>query len=260
MLPILIPTAEPFFFRGGKVACLLLHGFTASPQEMRGLGEYLHREHGFTVLGVRLAGHATTPNDMRHMHWEDWVASAEDGWHLLRAGGWEDVVVVGLSMGGAIALLLASYLPVSGVVAMATPYTLPVHLPERALWLWSIFKPFIPKTNGEVYDPKGFEGRVSYPVYPVRSVAELAEMLDVMRPALPKVSVPALLIHSRNDRFVPPQNSERIFAALGSADKRLELVERSTHVVTQDAERHRVFRLTADFVEEIAARTGANPP
>ena len=260
MQPIVNPNATPFFFAGNKTACLLLHGFTAAPQEMRGLGEYLHKERGFTVLGVRLAGHATTPNDMRHMHWEDWVASAEDGWHLLRSGGWEDVVVVGLSMGGAIALLLAGYLPVRGVVAMATPYTLPVHFSERTLWLWSIFKPFIPKEKGEVYDPKGFEGRVSYPVYPVRSVAELAEMLDVMRPALPKVSVPALLIHSRNDRFVPPQNSERIFAALGSADKRLELVERSTHVVTQDAERHRVFRLTADFVEEIAARTGANPP
>ena len=75
--------AEPFFFPGGPTGCLLIHGFTGTPREMRWMGEYLSKK-GFTVLGVRLAGHATSPEDMRRSSWRDWVASIEDGITLLQ--------------------------------------------------------------------------------------------------------------------------------------------------------------------------------
>jgi carboxylesterase len=78
---MIIPTAEPFFFQGNKIGCLLIHGFTGAPKEMRWLGEYLANQ-GYTVLGVRLAGHATRPEDMRRMNWEDWAVSVEDGYYL----------------------------------------------------------------------------------------------------------------------------------------------------------------------------------
>ncbi|NTV37277.1 MAG: carboxylesterase, partial [Anaerolineaceae bacterium] len=53
-------TAEPFLLPGGKVGCLLIHGFTGTPKEMRWWGEDLAGR-GYTVLAPRLAGHATTP-------------------------------------------------------------------------------------------------------------------------------------------------------------------------------------------------------
>ena len=48
---LIVPGAEPFFFGvppGDRVGCLLLHGFTAMPEEMRWLGESLaeSRAHG----------------------------------------------------------------------------------------------------------------------------------------------------------------------------------------------------------------------
>ena len=254
MRPLLIPDAEPFFYLGNTTACLLVHGFTASPREMRGLGAFLHREHGYTVLGVRLAGHATTPEDMAHMRWQDWVASAEDGWHMLQSAGFQDVVVVGLSMGGVVALLLASYLPVKGVVSMAAPYDIAIPWRERVL---ALFRPFIPKGEGRVFDPKGFEGRVAYPVNPARSVLELEAMLGVLRQALPRVQAPALVLHSRDDLYVPPHNAEQIFAALRSPQKQLVWVEGSSHVVTLDAARETVFRTVGDFVHSLNANAGA---
>lgn len=256
MKPLLIPTAEPFLFPGNETACLLIHGFTASPREMRGLGEHLHRTHGFTVMGVRLAGHATTPADMAHMRWQDWVASAEDGWHLLRSAGFRRIVPVGLSMGGAIALLLASYLPVAGVASMAAPYLLRV---PRWEWLLGWVRPYFPKKKGRVFDPEGFRGRVAYPVNPARSVRQLNAMLKVVRASLAQVRVPALVLHSRNDDYVPHRNAEQIYAALGSTHKRLVWVERSTHVVTLDAARERVYREVGDFIAGLGQQ-GENTP
>jgi len=79
---MIIPTAEPFFFPGGPTGCLLVHGFTGTPKEMRWLGEYL-ASRGYSVLGVRLFAHATYPEDMIRARWYDWLASVEDGWHYL---------------------------------------------------------------------------------------------------------------------------------------------------------------------------------
>src|SRR3972149_1718691 len=112
----IIPTAEPFFFPGdpSKPACLLIHGFTGAPKEMRWMGEYLNQQ-GYTCLGVRLAGHATNPEDMIRSRYTDWIDSVEDGYHLLR-GLRDNIFLIGLSMGGDLALLISTRLaqPVEG--------------------------------------------------------------------------------------------------------------------------------------------------
>ena len=71
--PRIIPTAEPFFFPGDRTGCLLVHGFTGTPKEMRWLGEYL-ADLGFSALGVRLVGHATQVEDLIRTCWRDWLA------------------------------------------------------------------------------------------------------------------------------------------------------------------------------------------
>ena len=81
--PLTMPTAEPFFIPGGKTGCLLLHGFTGTPKEMRMLGDSL-AESGYTVLAPRHFGHAINPEAMGRARWQDWLASVEDGMNLLR--------------------------------------------------------------------------------------------------------------------------------------------------------------------------------
>ena len=73
---------EPFFFKGNQVGCLLVHGFPGTPQEMRWLGEFLQNQ-GYSVLGVRLSGHATQPSDLLRVRSSDWLADLEDGYHWL---------------------------------------------------------------------------------------------------------------------------------------------------------------------------------
>ena len=79
----IITTAEPFLLPGSKTGCLLIHGFTGAPKEMRWMGDYLSQQR-YSVLGIRLAGHATRPEDMIRSRSVDWIASVEDGYQLLR--------------------------------------------------------------------------------------------------------------------------------------------------------------------------------
>ena len=133
-----IQTAEPFFLPGSRTGILLIHGFTGTPKEMRWMGEYLNRELGFTCLGVRLAGHATRPKDMVRSRWTDWTASVEDGYNLLR-GAVDNIYLVGLSMGGALSLLMSTRLNVKGIVTISAPYMMPDEHPAWQIQLYSYF-------------------------------------------------------------------------------------------------------------------------
>lgn len=249
----IIPTAEPFFLPGNRTGCLLIHGFTGAPKEMRWMGEYLAGR-GLSVLGVRLAGHATRPEDMIRSNWTDWTASVEDGFHFLR-GCTDRVYLVGLSMGGVLSLLMSTRLDVNGVVALSTPYKLVDDWRLKYIDLLSNFIPFLPKGKtppGEGwFDQDAWQEHVSYPENPVRSIGQLDRLLVEMRAVLPKVNVPVLLIHSKDDDYVPPENLERIFASLGTSDKTRMYITGSGHVVTRDAARGLVFEAAYDFIQRI---------
>ncbi len=247
---MIIPSAEPFFFPGGEVGCLLIHGFTGAPKEMRWMGEYL-AEQGHSVLGIRLPGHATRPEDLPRVRWVDWLACVEDGWHTLNSATTQ-VFVLGLSMGGVLSLLLAARVPVNGVVAMSTPYELPPdpRIPFLRLIHW--FKPWVPGGESDWHDRKAEEVQVCYDGYPTRSILELKALLAEMRAGLPLVNAPVLLMHSRQDGGVNPENMPKICERLGGEDKFMLWFENSGHVLTRDAAREQVFKAAGEFIQRVS--------
>ncbi len=247
----IIPTAEPFLFPGSRTGCVLIHGFTGTPKEMRWMGEYL-ASRGFSVLGMRLAGHATRPQDLIRSRWTDWIASVEDGYHLL-SGLADHIYFIGLSMGGALSLLMSTRLNVSGVICISTLIHLPNDWRLEFLRLLSFVWQYAPKGKGPPdegwYDHEAWKGHISYPRNPVRSAAELGFLLREVRAALPQVCVPVLLIHSRDDDYISAENVEEIYAGLVNAPEREKLyLTGSGHVVTRDARRQQAFEAAAQFI------------
>ena len=244
-----IPTAEPFLFLGDDVGILLVHGFTGTPKEMRTMGEFFAGK-GKTVLGVRLPGHATQPEDISGKRWQDWVQAVEDGYHMLRCAG-RQVFVMGLSMGGILTLVTAARLPVKGAVAMSTPYILSEDPRLNYAEYLAPVMPEVPKGPPDWHDQAMAQVHVEYPKFPTRGLAEVRDLLKVMRAGLPEIRVPVLLVHSQNDGSVPPSNAQRIYAELGTQDKSLLMVEDSGHIVTRDQEREKVFEAALAFVNRL---------
>jgi len=243
---MIIPTAEPFIYPGGSIGVLLVHGFTGTPKEMREMGGYLHKQ-GFSVVGIRLAGHATNPNDMLRVRWEDWLASVEDGYHLLKDIS-DQIIIAGLSMGGVLSLLFSSKFAVAGVIAMSTPYDLPPD-PRRKLLplIYPILKN-IPKDAPDWDDPTVDQGHISYPAYPTKAIIELSILIKEMQDALKRIRIPALLMHSENDGGVPIENMFAIYTNLGSKNKKMLTLGQSGHVIVRDSEKDKVFSEAVSFI------------
>ena len=241
---------DAFAFDGGSAGCALMHGFTAAPREMRPLGRYLNEIGGFTVHGVRLAGHGTRPEDLAQTTWRDWYASGLEAVRGLRARC-DRVFACGLSLGGVLSLLLAARGEVDGVAAIAAPLR-PYDRRLKVARFLAPFKPYTPKSLADLHDPAALADHADYVRIPTRAAAELYRATREVERALPRVSVPVLVIHSRRDRVVPPADAQTIFDRVTAADKRLVWLERGGHIATEDYDKAVVFEETLRFIQSHA--------
>lgn len=229
------------------MGCLLIHGFTGAPPEMRPMGEFL-AEKGLTVSGIRLPGHGTTVEDMERARWTDWVGEAERGLHELQ-DRCEAVFVAGLSMGGLLTLYLGAQHPVQGLIPMAAA----VKVSNRLIHLVPVIKFFFrafpkdPPEKHDYVDPETFNRLWSYDVYPTRPAHELLKLTRQALPLLDRITAPILIIQGDQDDSVPPETARFIYDRVGSQDKELLMVH-SGHCVTVDAERERVWQASYDFI------------
>jgi carboxylesterase len=103
------------------------------------------------------------------------------------------------------------------------------------------------------FDKTAWQDHVSYPQNPVRSAAELKKLILAMRAALSKISVPVLLIHSKDETYVLPENMETIYTELTNVSDKTKLyITGSGHVVPRDASREQVFKSALEFIQRIS--------
>ncbi len=260
------PDTHEFFLPGTGLSALLIHGLTGTPYEMRYLGDRLARA-GIRVLGVRLKGHAATPEELGATGHSQWYESAVDGLERLRQYG-DPIVIIGLSMGAMLAAQLAADQreAVAGLVMLApafflhstTQAALRLIRPARA-WGDRIYV-----RSGRGSDIHDDAARSIHPgtrLMPLGAALSLIELSDRMRPRLGEVVQPTLLIHSRRDHTCPyERNVNLVMRHLGSVEKRALALEESYHVITVDSEKERVAQETLDFIAPFrtTARLSAN--
>ena len=242
----ILPGAEPFFFPGGPVGCLLIHGFTGTPKEMRPLGEYLANQ-GYSVLGIRLAGHATNIKDMRRTQWKDWLTSIEDGMNQLKSFT-KEIYFCGLSMGGILTLLSAARYQPAGAIALSTPFALPKDWKLNIINLIKWLIPEIAKDEDEWFDPKLSLGHISYEKFPTYGIAELQRLIHVTCSSLSSIICPVLLIQSLNDKTVPADHITKYYDRIPSETKEKIMIKNSGHIITCDSERRFVFDSINKFI------------
>lgn len=244
----LLPGAEPYSAAGGPVGVLLCHGFTGCPQSLRPWAEHLAAA-GLTVELPLLPGHGTRWQDLALTRWEDWYAADERAL-LDLAGRCESVVVMGLSMGGCLALRLAEQHPdvVAGLVLVNPSLTQPVTTTLRML------RPRLglPVLRGIVSDIKAPGAReVGYDTIPLAAAASLAGLWRRTVADLGRVTAPVLLFRSAVDHVVAPDSARVLRARVGSADVEERVLQDSYHVATLDADAPAIFAGSLEFVRRV---------
>ncbi len=238
---------QPFLLdSSSQHAILLVHGFTASPLEMRPLADFLHQQ-GAACLGVRLPGHGTTPNDLAEKRWEEWLSAVERGYVLL-ARQYEQIYAVGMSTGCLLLLALALQQRLSGLV-LCSPYLKVKHrLAGHAGWLRHI-RPFHPSPAANK-EQNGY-----YTERPVAGVHQINRLVRYVKKRLDRVTSPVLAMNTEGDQTVDIESGRRLYEKLGSQAKvYLRFGPETPHVLTDkdSPQQETVFRLIGEFIKELS--------
>ena len=224
----LVPGGEPFLLRGGPTAFLLVHGYTAFPEEMRPLGDDLAAA-GHTVLAVRLAGHGTDPRDLAHVRAGDWVAGVADGVALL--AGAERIVLVGQSLGALVVLAAAPELAVAGVVTLSVPFG----MHPRVVGPARLRPKDVPR-----HPELGLRRERDYPAYAAghgQAEREMGRLSELVEKTVPRLACPVLVISSDDDPWFPGAFGRRLYEALPGERNELLVVRGPGHAISYDAQR-----------------------
>jgi carboxylesterase len=245
-----LPGCEPWSSpEGGPHGALVLHGFTGSPVSMRPLAEAL-AEAGFAVELPRLPGHGTAVADLAETTWDDWLTEAERALRALRARTRDgEVVVVGLSMGGALTAALAEGHPeLAGIVLINTPVAAPPELAASLEEMMAGGVEVIDSIGGDIADPDADEA--SYDATPLRPLVTMLVAGEQVRERLPEIQQPTLVVTSRQDHVVNPADSDVLAERIGGPVERLWL-EKSFHVATIDYDQAEVEAATVAFAQRV---------
>jgi carboxylesterase len=203
-----------------------------------------------------LRGHGTRPEDLRGVSWHHWYEDAERALDDL-LDRCDRAVLMGLSMGGAVALHLAVQRQerLAGVVTVAAALKVQV----TGGFFLPLLSGFSRLANVDVR--KSFADQTlaatatNYASAPVSAVASLAVFGKLVERELSRIHVPLLTIYTPQDRVVAPAKALVIHERAGTppARKRLLAFPNSGHEMLMDRDRAAVCEAIVAFIEECAA-------
>jgi carboxylesterase len=239
-----------------KLGALILHGLTSSLDCVNGLVPNMERN-GIPYRMPVLRGHMTRAEDLIGVTWHDWYADGEAA--LLDLCQQVDkAVVIGLSMGGQVALQLAmdhpekvdSVVTAAGAVRLKNPLA-----PGNGL---AFLQPLVVKLvkfwpMPAVYTDMSLAANdTNYRKVPMDAVVSFLEYGSIIERRLPEVKAPILIIQSRRDQLVKEDTAQFIYDHVSSTNKRIVWFEKSRHEMMRDLEREDVFKTIESFVLERA--------
>jgi carboxylesterase len=247
-----IAGAEPLALEhsGATLGVVILHGFGDTPQTVESLARALHAR-GMDVSVPLLPGHGRTLPEFARSTRAQWLGAARDAYRDMRARH-ERVALVGLSLGGALATIVAADDPSLASLVLLAPYV------DAPGWLRALthvapaIAVVLPYVGGNplrsIQDPVARANALAYGAMPPALVRDLVRTADDARSALARVTAPTLYIQSREDNRITVEVATSAFAAITAQPKRLELLAGCGHVLTVDYCRERVEAMVIEWL------------
>lgn len=242
-----IQAPQPFTFKSGKRAVLLLHGFTGNSADVRMLGRYLE-DKGYTCHAPQYKGHGVPPEELVHTGPEDWWQDVVEGYEYLKEIGHEEIAVAGLSLGGVFSLKLGYNVPVKGIIPMCAP----MYIKSEEVMYQGIldyareYKRFERKTEEQIaQEMEEFKKK------PMTTLKALQALIADVRNEVDMLYAPLFVVQARHDAMINTDSANIIYNQAESLEKELKWYEESGHVITLGKEKDELHEDVYHFLERL---------
>ncbi|MDX9719683.1 MAG: alpha/beta fold hydrolase [Myxococcota bacterium] len=238
--------------RHEKLGVLLLHGFTSGLRTVSGLLPYLEKQ-GIPYRMPVLRGHSGFYTDLEGVTWKDWYEDAETAL-LDLAKEVDKVAVVGLSMGGLVALNLgmkhedkvAAVVTLAAALRFKDPLAGTVPVLSKFIESWpspNAFNDLSLKAKSENYER-----------FMTSAFASLYAFARETESNLHRLRVPVCVLHSKKDQVIAPVAANIIYRDVSSMHREIHWFFQSGHEMGQDLEAEKVFETVMAYLEKHRAQ------
>ncbi|HWL25923.1 MAG TPA: alpha/beta fold hydrolase [Ureibacillus sp.] len=245
---MIVTKTKDIYLKGTKEAILLLHSFTSSAKEMRGLANYLH-DVGYSCYAPNYKGHGETPEKLFQSSVEESWQTAVEAIRFLQNEGHEKVVVIGQSLGGVIALRLANHIACKAIVVISAPIKeRPIESLENRVRHFSKRYYRIQGKSEDWIEDYIFQ---HFP-RPVEKIRALQQFILNTEPLLPKINQPILLCKGGLDDQVFLDSIDWIERTVQSEFIKKITYPDSGHLITLDKDRERLYQDVLLFMKQLS--------
>ena len=249
-----IKLPEPFLFEGGKRAVLLLHAYTGSANDVRMLGRKLERN-GYTVYAPQLTGHAT-------MRFEDildagnpnkWLQDAQDAVQFLRGKGYEDIAIMGLSLGG---ILATRMMEIDDFIGGGSFNSSVFQVGESSVpgAFVNYYRAFNKRLEMDPVELE--EGVVRIKQKLQGQLADLAQFAKLVQQDIGNITSPYYIASAGQDELIDKNNGSVLRDALVNADVDYHFFPEAKHVITVGSKREPFEESVLAFLDQLEWKEG----
>lgn len=232
-------------------AIFMLHGFCSNSYSMLPLAQYLNQL-GYTIIAVTLDGHERPdPELVRKSNYKGWIAKAKAS-YLSAKTKYRKLYLLGYSLGGAIAAILAKDSPARGLILIEPCLAIKdarCHLAFLAPWKKMEFEDTkLPNHNEKYLDGTGF--------YYTKSVMDLNHAARLARKSAKNQKQPIFATFSLKDTWVKQNAIDKFMKNSKREDNVYKIYQNSSHMLPVEPDYIRLAEDIDKFMEKTEKEEG----
>lgn len=225
-----------------KKAILMIHGFAGGTYDQEELANYLELNRNFDVFQFTLPGH---DRNLSKVDYQSWIKKGEKQVEWLIKNGYNNIYLIGHSMGGVIATYLATKYKQIKKLVLAAPAFHYLNVVNDDLNIKESLK-----TAPKVIESYGSDEIVArFLKLNISAVKEFMTLVKEYYNAPKDVICPVLLLQGDEDHLVPSSSSEYVYENLNKNTKKLIYVTGANHEIFKCEKKVEVFEIVENFLK-----------
>lgn len=238
---------QPFTFKEGERAVLLLHGFTGHSADVRMLGRFLQKK-GYSSHAPIYRGHGQAPEDLVGVSASEWWEDVQTAYQELKAMGYQKIAVVGLSLGGVLGLKLAYSESIVGITSMCAPMFF-----DHDTQLTKGFRYFATQyKQAEEKDEATIKTEVSDLIENAKPLfVELAALINDVHDHVDHIYTPTFVVQAEDDQMINTDSATYIYDHVECDEKEIKWYPEAGHAITLGPKKETVHEDIYQFLESL---------